>query len=219
MKLVVLASGRGSNLRALAEAIDAGQCRASLGAVISDRAGAPALRFAEDRGVPTEHVPLEKGADRRRWDERLTDRVAHHEPDLVVLAGFMRIVRAPLLSRYQGRILNVHPALLPSFPGIDAPAQAIAAGVRISGCTVHVVDEGVDQGPIVAQAAVPVLPTDDAESLHQRIQQQEHRLLARVVDWVARGLVVLEGPAPRITAPVRSDDTHLVFPRFEDGPS
>lgn len=196
MNVVVLASGRGSNLRALAAAIDAGRCAVTIAAVVSDRPAAEALGFARDRGIATAIVELPKGADREAWNERLAETVASFGPDLVVLAGFMRIVGPALLRRFPHRILNVHPALLPAFPGKDAPAQAIAARVRISGCTVHVVDEGVDTGPIVAQAAIAVRPGDDAASLHARIQELEHRLLPAVVDWVARGHVEL-GPEPR----------------------
>lgn len=198
LSLVVLASGRGSNLRALSEAIDAGRCHARIVAVVSDRSGAPALEYARQRGVITELVLPKDHPDRDAWDAALADAIARHTPDLVVLAGFMRIVGRAVLARFGGRIINVHPALLPSFPGLDAPAQAIDAGVRISGCTVHLVDAGVDTGPILAQAAVPVLPGDDAASLHARIQPAEHRLLPAVVDWIATGVLELE-PTPRFT--------------------
>ena len=189
MRVVVLVSGRGSNLAALWESIDAGCCAAEVVAVIADRE-APALARAAERGVPTEVVALARGGDREAWNQTLADRVASHEPELVVLAGFMRVLGAPFVRRFPSRIVNVHPALLPSFPGAHGPADAIAAGVRISGCTVHLVDEGVDTGPILAQAAVPVLPNDDAASLHARIQRAEHRLLPVVVDAIARGVLV-----------------------------
>ena len=198
LALVVLASGRGSNLRALDAAIDAGRCRARIAAVVGDRPSAPALEHARERGVPTAIVAPKAYPDRDAWDAALADAIAQHAPDLVVLAGFMRIVGARVLARFGGRILNVHPALLPAFPGLDAPAQALAAGVRITGCTVHLVDAGVDTGPILAQAAVPVLPCDDAARLHARIQPAEHRLLPAVVDWIATGALVLD-PAPRFT--------------------
>jgi formyltetrahydrofolate-dependent phosphoribosylglycinamide formyltransferase len=195
----VLASGRGSNLRALAEAIDAGRCHARIVAVLGDRPSAPALDYARERSIATDVVKPKDYSDRGAWDAALADAIARHTPDLVVLAGFMRIVGAAVLARFAGRIVNVHPALLPAFPGLDAPAQALAAGVRITGCTVHLVDAGVDTGPILAQAAVPVLPGDDAERLHARIQRLEHRLLPAVVDWIARGVLVLE-PAPHFAA-------------------
>lgn len=197
-RVVVLVSGRGSNLRALAEAIDAGACEAEIAAVVTDRAeGCDALRFASERGLETRIVAPRDYAERAAWDEALAAEVALHRPALVVLAGFMRILGPAMLDRFAGRIVNVHPSLLPAFPGKDAPGQAIAAGVRISGCTVHVVDAGVDTGPILAQAALAVRPGEDAASLHRRIQPLEHRLLPRVVDWIARGDILLAPEGPR----------------------
>lgn len=217
MRIAVLASGTGSNLRAIAAAVDAGTCAVQIAAVVSDRSGAPALQFARDRDIPTETVPLRKGDDRHAWNQRLTDTVAGFDPDVVVFAGFMRVVAAPFIERFAGRILNVHPSLLPSFPGMDGPTLALEAGVRISGCTVHVVDQGVDTGPILAQAAVPVLPGDDRDTLHRRIQAQEHHLLPRVVHWVATGALEL-GPPPRFTVHVPPDGTALHSPPLPDNP-
>jgi phosphoribosylglycinamide formyltransferase-1 len=191
---VVLVSGRGSNLKAILEAIDAGRCRAGVTAVIADRSSAPALQLAVDRGIPTTVVRPKDHPDRDAWDAALADAIAAHAPDLVVLAGFMRIVGPAVLARFGGRVINVHPALLPAFPGMDAPRQALAAGVRLSGCTVHVVDAGVDTGPILAQAAVPVRPDDDADALHARIQRAEHALLPAVVDAIASGALALDPP-------------------------
>jgi phosphoribosylglycinamide formyltransferase-1 len=192
MDVVVLVSGRGSNLRAICAAIDAEECDAKIVGVVSDRTKAAALGFADERGIPTRTVALRKGDDRRAWNESLANEVASLEPDLVVLAGFMRVLGAPLLERFPGRIINVHPALLPSFPGHDGPQDALDGGVRISGCTVHIVDAGVDTGPILAQAAVPVLSDDTAETLHTRIQVQEHRLLPRVIHQIAIGAITLD---------------------------
>lgn len=199
MDAVVLVSGTGSNLRAICSAIDAGACDANIVAVVSDRKSAAALDFAADRGISTCVVPLRKGDDRGLWNETLASEVARFEPDLVVLAGFMRLLGPPLLERFPGRIINVHPALLPSFPGHSGPQDALDGGVRISGCTVHVVDSGVDTGPIIAQAAVPVLADDDAASLHARIQAQEHRLLPRVIHQIATGTIALD--PLRVNAP------------------
>jgi phosphoribosylglycinamide formyltransferase-1 len=196
LDLAVLASGRGSNLRALASAIDAGRCQGRIVAVISDRPTAEALLFAADRGIPTRICSPRDYPSRDAWDAALAAEIASFRPDLVVLAGFMRIVGPAVLARFPWRIVNIHPALLPAFPGIDGPAQAIAKRVRISGCTVHLVDAGVDTGPILAQAAVPVLPDDDAASLHARIQVQEHRLLPAVIDAIARGWIE-PGEVPR----------------------
>ena len=191
MRVAVLVSGRGSNLRAICEKIDTGECEAEVVAVLSDRRRAAALEYAAERAIPTSVVPLKKGDDRGLWNERIADEVASFGPDFVVLAGFMRVLGSPILERFPGRIINVHPAILPLFPGHDAPEQAVAAGVRLSGCTVHVVDAGVDTGPIIAQAAVPVLASDTPESLHARIQVMEHRLLPRVVHAIAVGTIEL----------------------------
>jgi phosphoribosylglycinamide formyltransferase-1 len=191
MNIVVLVSGRGSNLRAICDAIDAGTCDAVIHGVVSDRSAAAALEFANGRGIPTRVVSLRKGDDRDSWNESLAAEVADLGPDLIVLAGFMRVLGPPLLERFPGRIINVHPALLPSFPGHSAPQEALDRGVRISGCTVHIVDAGVDTGPILAQAAVPVLADDTADSLHRRIQIQEHRLLPRVIHQIAIGAITL----------------------------
>lgn len=192
MDAVVLVSGRGSNLRAICDAIDAGTCEANIVAVVSDRRSAAALELAEQRGIATRVAPLRKGDDRDLWNESLADIVTSFEPELVVLAGFMRVLGPPLLERFPGRIINVHPALLPSFPGHDGPGDALRGGVRISGCTVHVVDSGVDTGPIIAQAAVPVLADDTAQTLHERIQAQEHRLLPAVIHQIAVGAIELD---------------------------
>jgi phosphoribosylglycinamide formyltransferase-1 len=192
MDVVVLVSGRGSNLRAICNAIDAGVCGAKIVGVVSDRTKAAALKFAEGRGIATRIVSLRKGDDRDSWNESLAEEVTALRPALVVLAGFMRVLGAPLLERFRGRIINVHPALLPSFPGHNGPQDALDGGVRISGCTVHIVDAGVDTGPIIAQAAVPVLTGDTADTLHARIQVQEHQLLPRVIHQIAIGAITLD---------------------------
>lgn len=188
-RVVVLVSGSGSNLQAL---LRHPLTSAHVVAVISDRPRCLALQKAANAGLPTRAVPARDYAARSAWDRALADAVSSFDPNLVVLAGFMRIVGPPLLRRFSSRIINVHPSLLPAFPGLDAPKQAIDAGVRITGCTVHLVDEGVDTGPILAQAAIPVAPDDDASRLHQRIQALEHRLLPEVVQWVAAGDLLLE---------------------------
>jgi phosphoribosylglycinamide formyltransferase-1 len=211
LPIAVLASGTGSNLDAILQAIDAEQCQARVAVVVSDRNSAGALLLARGRAIPAHVVRLKDFATRELWDEALADVVCSHGPALVVLAGFMKLLGAQMLSRFAGRIINVHPALLPLFPGTDAPAQAIAAGVRLSGCSVHVVDGGLDSGPIIAQAAVPLLPDDDAERLHRRIQQAEHRLLPAVVDAVARGDIEL-GELLRIDPTQFAPDAILFSP-------
>jgi phosphoribosylglycinamide formyltransferase 1 len=191
MRLSVLVSGRGSNLEALLRAIDQGSCPAEVRCVLSDRDDAPALAIAQARGIATGVVRAKDYADRGAWDAALAAALSEEQPDLIVLAGFMRIVGPAVLARFPLRLLNVHPSLLPAFPGKDAPAQAIAKGVALSGCTVHLVDGGIDTGPILAQAAVPVLPGDDAALLHARIQHAEHQLLPAVVAAIARGVLQL----------------------------
>jgi len=186
-RLVVLASGRGSTLQALLEAAAEPGYGAQVVAVGSDRPEAPALQRAACAQVPSFVVPLSDFPDRGRWDEALADAVAAHAPDLVVCAGFMRILGSVFLARFGGRVVNTHPALLPAFPGAHAVADALAYGVKVSGVTVHLVDEGVDTGPVVAQAAVPVLPGDDESSLHARIQDVEQPLYVQAVGRLALG--------------------------------
>jgi phosphoribosylglycinamide formyltransferase 1 len=196
LKLAVLVSGRGSNLRAILDAIEQGTCAARVVGVIADRPGALALELSRERGLESSVVAAKAYDERTDWDLDLARALQALAPDVVVLAGFMRIVGSAVLARFPGRIINVHPALLPAFPGIGAPTQALRARVCLSGCTVHVVDGGVDTGPILAQAAVPVLADDDADALHARIQRAEHALLPAVVNAIAVGSIVL-GPEPR----------------------
>lgn len=211
LPIVVLVSGYGSNLRAVHQAIAQGNCDAQILAVVSDRKRAAALEFAASQGLPTACVPLRAYPDRAAWDAALTDVVARFEPAVVVAAGFMRILGSTFVSRFEHRTINVHPALLPLFPGLEAPAQAITARVPISGCTVHLVDQGVDTGPILAQAVVRVAPSDTADALHTRIQVAEHRLLPRVIAAVAAGHLQL-GPVPLWRGPL--PDCAEVFSSF-----
>jgi len=187
MKIVFLASGKGSNVEAVLSAMQKRVLSVTALGVVTDQPEAKVLQVAERYGVQTAVLPRRSGESRLDWDARLAEHLVTLQPDFVVLAGFMKIIGASMLSRFPSRILNIHPSLLPSFPGLDAPAQAVAAGVKISGCTVHLVDAGVDTGPILAQAAVPVEPADNAQALHQRIQRMEHRLLPAVLAEIARG--------------------------------
>jgi len=191
LRLAVLISGAGTNLAALLSAIEAGACDAQVALVVSDRAGALGLAHARTRNIATQIVKLQHYADRDAWNSALADAVERANPDLVVLAGFMRVLSPVFVDRFRQRIINVHPSLLPLFPGASAMDQALAAGVRLSGCSVHVVDAGVDSGPIIAQAAVPVLPNDDVAALHARIQRVEHELLPRVIHTIAQGQIAL----------------------------
>jgi len=184
-RVVVLVSGTGTLLQALLDAAGP-DYPAQVVAVGADRAGTGGLARAEDRGLPTFVVELAQHPDRASWDAALTQAVAAQAPDLVVTAGFMKILGPAFLDRFVGRIINTHPALLPAFPGLHPVARALAHGVRVTGATVHLVDAGVDTGPILAQRAVEVLPDDTEARLHERIKIVERRLLVDVVAEVAR---------------------------------
>jgi phosphoribosylglycinamide formyltransferase-1 len=187
-RLVVLISGAGTNLQALLDASRDPSYGADVVAVVTDRTDVNAsvgLRRAEAAGVAVQVVQPAEYPDRASWDAALTEAVAAHRPDLVVSAGFMRLLGRAFLSRFA--VVNTHPALLPSFPGAHAVRDALAYGVRVSGATVHLVDQGVDTGPIVAQVAVPVCDDDDEQSLHERIKFEERRMLVDVVGRMARG--------------------------------
>ncbi|HSK56776.1 MAG TPA: phosphoribosylglycinamide formyltransferase [Jiangellales bacterium] len=182
-RLVVLVSGTGSNLAALLEACADPSYGAVVVAVGSDRDGTGGVERAAAQGVRTFVVPPGDHPDRAAWDAALAEAIAAHQPDLVVSAGFMRVLGVPVLARFPDRIVNTHPALLPAFPGTHAVRDALHHGVKVTGCTLHVVDAGVDTGPIVAQAPVPVQDGDDEAGLHERIKTVERRLL---VEWVGR---------------------------------
>jgi phosphoribosylglycinamide formyltransferase-1 len=181
--VVVLASGTGSLLASVLEAA-VGDYPARVVAVGTDR-DCPALKIAERAGVPTFTVRLGDYPDRGAWDAALTEATAAYEPDLIVSAGFMKILGPQFLSRFQGRVINTHPALLPAFPGAHAVPDTLAYGVKVTGCTVHLVDAGVDTGPILAQQAVEVHDDDDEASLHERIKVVERRLLVEVLQQLA----------------------------------
>jgi len=184
--VVVLVSGTGTNLQALLDACADNAYGAMVVAVGADRSQTQAIARAEQTGVPTFVLQLSQFTDRAAWDAALTEAVASHTPDLVILAGFMKLVGPTFMARFAQRIVNTHPALSPSFPGMHAPRDALAYGVKVTGCTLFVVDEGIDTGPIVAQAAVPVLDDDDEETLHERIKTVERRLLVDTVSALAR---------------------------------
>jgi phosphoribosylglycinamide formyltransferase-1 len=193
--IVCLISGRGSNLEAiLRTARDEGwhgAVRARVAAVISNRAQAPGLAIARDFGVPVQVIEHAGFASREAFDAALREAIDAHAPAMVVLAGFMRVLTAGFVEHYEGRLINVHPSLLPMFPGLATHRKALAAGVRVHGATVHFVSNDVDAGAIIAQAVVPVLPDDTEEALASRVLAQEHRLLPRCVRWVVEGRVRL----------------------------
>jgi len=200
MSVVVLISGRGSNLRALVEA------GVAVSAVISNAAEAKGLEFARSRGIATRVVEHRRFPSRESFEAALEREIETFLPRLVALAGFMRVLGAGFVQRFQGRLLNIHPALLPSFPGLDTHARALAAGVKVHGCTVHFVTAEVDHGPIVIQAAVRVRPEDSAESLAARVLQQEHVIYPRAVRWFLDGRLRVQNGV----VTVKGDDAQLV---------
>lgn len=194
----ILISGRGSNMAALLEAIKAGCLSARCAAVISDNPAAPGLALARNYGVEALALDPTGFPSRTEFQTAIASELTSRGVELVCLAGFMRIVRRPLLEAFPGRIMNIHPSLLPAFPGLHAQAQAVEYGVRVAGCTVHLVDEGMDTGPIILQAAVPVLGNDTADSLAARILTEEHRLYPLAVQLYAEGRLQVEGRRVRI---------------------
>lgn len=194
-RLGVLGSGKGSNMVAIAEACATGQVPAQIAVVLSDVAEAGILDRARERGLTADYVP--PGRFRTKLDEdaeqAFVRRLTEAEVDLVVLAGFMRILKGDFLKAFPDRVINIHPSLLPAFPGLEAWKQALEYGVKVAGCTVHFVDQGIDSGAIIGQETVPVLDTDTAATLHERIQEAERRLYPRVVAALARGEIALRG--------------------------
>ncbi len=191
-RLGILISGRGSNFEAIADSIESGGLNAEIAVVIANRAEARGLEIARQRGLNAVAIPS-KGLDREVYDRMLLAELDKHSVDLVCLAGFMRLLSASFIRRFPNRILNIHPSLLPAFPGLDAQHQALTHGVKITGCTVHFVDEELDAGPIIIQAAVPVLDEDTAETLSARILEEEHRIYPAAIRLVVAGSYRIEG--------------------------
>jgi phosphoribosylglycinamide formyltransferase 1 len=190
--LGILLSGRGSNFEAIARNVEAGKIRAKIAVVISNREEAPGLARAREMGLATQYIPS-KGKEREAYDREVVAALQEREVDLVCLAGFMRILSPYFIRAFPRSTLNIHPALLPCFPGVDAQKQALDYGVKFTGCTVHIVDEGVDTGPIVAQAVVPVLDNDTLETLAARILQEEHRIYSEAICLMLEDKVRIEG--------------------------
>jgi len=200
LRLGVLGSGRGSNMQAIQDAIEAGRLPARIVCVISDVADAFILERARRAHIPAFFInpaPFRTKLDGEAEQCVLTC-LHEHGVEAVLLAGFMRMVKSGLLRAFPHRVLNIHPALLPAFPGLEAWRQALDYGVKVTGCTVHFVDEGMDTGPIIAQRAVPVLDHDTPETLHARIQEAEHELYPEAVRWLAQGRLVVEGRRVRL---------------------
>jgi len=193
LRVGVLASGRGSNFRAIVEAAASGRVPATVALLLSDRASAGALETARAHGIPALFLDPKDHPTREAFDKALTGALDQHRVGLVCLAGYMRILTADFVRHFQGRLLNIHPSLLPAFPGLHPQRQALAHGVRVSGATVHFVDEGVDTGPIVLQAAVTVEDGDTEESLSARILGEEHRIYPEAIRLFAEGRLSIEG--------------------------
>ena len=193
--IVILISGRGSNMEAIVQAKIAG---ARIGAVISNRADAAGLEFAAAHGIATAVVDHKAFASREAFDAALCEAIDAHRPDLVVLAGFMRVLSDGFVRHYEGRLLNIHPSLLPAFPGLHTHRRALEAGVRVHGATVHFVTPTLDCGPVVIQAVVPVLPDDDEVVLAARVLGQEHRIYPQAVSWFVAGRLSLVGAQVRV---------------------
>lgn len=205
----VLISGSGTNLQALIDAAADATFPARLAVVISNRSRAYGLERAQMAGIPTEVLSHRRFDDREAYDAALVEVLREHEVQWVCLAGFMRLVTPVFLDAFPQRVLNIHPALLPAFPGLHAQRQALEYGVAISGATVHLVDRGTDTGPVVAQAAVPVLPDDDEDALKARILRQEHRLYPMVLRWAVEGRLQVEGR--RVTVDLPEGEQRFLF--------
>ena len=193
LRLGVLASGRGSNLQAIIDVIEAGRLSATIEVVVSDCAEAPALARARRHGLKGVFVDPKVHPERALFDRELVGVFRAHQVELVCLAGFMRILSKSFVAEFPGRIMNIHPALLPAFPGLHAQRQALEYGVRVAGCTIHFVDEGVDTGPIILQATVPILDDDTEDTLSARILTEEHKLYPQAIQLLAEGRLEIRG--------------------------
>jgi phosphoribosylglycinamide formyltransferase 1 len=201
-RLVILISGRGSNMQALLEA----RLPAEVSAVISNEPGAKGLEIARGFNVSTRVVHHRDFDDRGAFDRALMDAIDEYDPHLVILAGFMRILTPAFLARFEGKVINIHPSLLPAYQGVDTHRRALQDGVKIHGCTVHFVTPDLDSGPIIVQAAVPVLPQDTEQALAARVLEQEHRVLPQAVRWFLDGRLKLAGNHVRVAGECRYPD-------------
>ncbi|KPK19565.1 MAG: phosphoribosylglycinamide formyltransferase [Betaproteobacteria bacterium SG8_41] len=209
--ILILISGRGSNMEAILEA----RLPARIAAVISNEPQAKGLATARAHGITTSVVPHRDFPDRAAFDAALASAIDVHQPDLVVLAGFMRILTDNFVARYAGRLMNIHPSLLPAFPGLQTHRHALAAGVRIHGCTVHFVTPALDGGPIIVQAAVPVQPGDSEETLAARVLREEHRIYPQAIRWFCEGRLALAANGKAVVQSARAPENVLVCPAVE----
>lgn len=213
VKIGVLVSGRGSNLQAIIDNIEKGLLPAEIAVVISDQPDAYSLERARKHGIPAVHISAKGYKEKRdEYDALLVKELRKHQVELVCLAGFMRIITPTLIKAFPGRILNIHPALLPAFTGLHVQKAAIEHGVKFSGCTVHFVDEGMDTGPIIIQAVVPVLDNDTKDSLSERILRQEHEIYSRAIQLYAEGRLKIEGRRVMVLNGKTATDDFLINP-------
>jgi phosphoribosylglycinamide formyltransferase-1 len=208
----VLISGSGTNLQAIIDAVDAKELDAKIQVVLSNRAEAYGLVRAKKHGIPVEILDHKRFASREAFDQAVVDILRAHEVELVVLAGFMRLLSPVFVGAYSNRIMNIHPALLPAFPGLHVQKKAVEHGVRFSGCTVHFVNEECDEGPIIIQAVVPVFPEDTEESLAARILEQEHRIYPRAIQLYSEDRLRIEGRRVLVDGLVKDENQVLVQP-------
>jgi phosphoribosylglycinamide formyltransferase 1 len=209
--IVILISGRGSNMEALIAARDDGTLPVNIAAVISNRPAAPGLETAEKAGITAHYINHQAFAERDAFDAALAECIDGFAPDLVVLAGFMRILSDGFVRHYAGRLMNIHPSLLPAFPGLHTHRRALEEGVRIHGCTVHFVTPALDHGPVIIQAAVPVLDCDDEATLAARVLRQEHRIYPQAVRWFVEGRLRLDDGRVRLAGEL-ADGAVLIAP-------
>jgi phosphoribosylglycinamide formyltransferase 1 len=214
--LGVLISGSGTNLQSIIDAIEAQRLDAVIRVVLSNKESAYGLVRAKHHGIPTEVLDHKKFSSREAYDEAIVERLRAHGAELVILAGFMRLLSPVLVKAYSNRIMNIHPALLPGFPGLHGQKQAVEYGVRFAGCTVHFVNEECDQGPIIIQAIVPAYPDDTEETLSARILKQEHRIYPRAIQLYSEGRLRVDGRKVLVEELKKDEGSMLVNPPVED---
>lgn len=221
LKIAILASGNGTNAQAFIDKARTGQLDVDIRLIAGNRPGAGVFARAQAAGIPTCALDHKAFPDRVSFDREMVTRIRESGAELVVLAGYMRLLSQEFLSAFSGRVINIHPALLPSFPGVHGGADALAYGVKLSGCTVHFVEEAVDSGPVIIQAAVPVNAGEDEDSLMQRIHVMEHRIYPQALQWLAEERISVNGRqvylAPSHKPRVKPDGQWLVWPPLEEG--
>lgn len=210
-KIVILISGRGSNLQALLSA----KLPCNISAVISNRAEADGLTIAQQHGIATSVIPHRDYADRASFDAALSQLIDSYQPDFIVLAGFMRILTTAFVNHYRGKLINIHPSLLPAYTGMNTHERALQDGVKIHGCTVHFVTPDLDHGPIIIQAAIPVLSNDTVQTLSERVLKQEHFIYAQAIRWLCTDQVTLNVQGKVISNKIEHEDIALVAPNLE----